>query len=162
MKKAVAVLGLALAGAIVFAPAAKADLPAFNEFKIVGAYGSTTEQTHFNSNSGQIPFLYVQVDPSVLKNNLKIKTIWQSPEFHAYNIKDIANYKGEAWITLVNWNKKNRHGEWEVEGVYKYKGQFSPEASASFVVTPEPLSMVLFGLGGLPIAARVLRRKQQA
>lgn len=130
---------------------------AFDEFRMVDAAGSYTDKSSFGWN--ETPYLYIKRNAPV---NLAI--FWLSPEnvsfFRPAQLNADNSY--EAWITLVNWEASKKAGEWKVKGF----GVRNPQdcATTSFMVTPtvtpEPLSLALFGIGGLPLAARFIRRKK--
>ncbi|NTV29158.1 MAG: hypothetical protein HGA80_03650 [Candidatus Omnitrophica bacterium] len=138
----------------------------FTIFRIVGAEGSKKEQTTFSLN--ETPWVYVKI----ANKKDKVSTEWLNQLDKTFVTKwTSVNKKGEAWISLAAWNSindKNKIGTWTISGFigeatrhgYKINDKICP-AEASFVVTPEPISMVLYGMGGLPLAAHFLRRRKQ-
>ena len=68
----------------------------------------------------------------------------------------------ERWITLADWDSVKKVGGWEVNSNYFYPAGTTGFASASFTVTPEPLAMTLFLIGGAPIAVSLIRKRKHA
>jgi len=135
---------------------------AFSEFKMVGSSGSTVEQTVFGWD--ETPYLYVKLPRVGVYAD--IETDWFSPEASSYEADKAVVLPGilgskSQWISLSNWNDVKQVGTWNVSGAYEYLLPCSTgEGVASFVVTPEPVSLLLYGLGGLPLAAHLTRRKK--
>lgn len=152
-----------------------------NAFKVVGSYGSTTEKTSFGWN--EKPYIYSRMPVAGIAD---FGSFWNDPE-NASRAADVFgvtlendnqevwySFTDEQWFTGTDEELPYRKtGEWSVLGYYFYSngamagdtgfgGCIDPSSCdvGKFVVTPEPVSMVLFGLGGLPLAARFLRKKQ--
>jgi len=156
---------LTLSVALLFTVLASSNACAdFSQFKMVGSAGSTVEKTTFDWN--ETPYLYVKLPRIGVYAD--INTDWLSPDTSIFEsnksvvLPGILDSKSQ-WISLEDWNDVKQIGTWTVSGTYGYLLPCaSGSGTASFVVTPEPVSLLLYGLGGLPIAAHLIRRRKTA
>ena len=115
--------------------------------------GSETEKTVFDLNdTTSSPYLYMVMP---LKGQAFTGTFWRSPEADLF-YTPTSGTEIKRWVPLADWKKI---GDWEVNSNYFYNNGDTGFAKATFTVTPEPLAMILFAVGGLPIAARLYKRK---
>ncbi len=137
--------------------------PLFEDFRTVNGLNSRTTQTSFGWD--EIPYLYVKLSEA---GAASIRSSWLSPLSKEYlRSKNLlaSNTITEFWLTPVSWQDKRTAGEWTING-----SLFESSASnavldsrtTSFVITPEPGSLILFGIGGIPLVAHILRRHRPA
>jgi hypothetical protein len=156
----------------------------FCAFNIVdNTPGATTWSGPVTADSYQDPILSLSQTPVLyFKLSLptdKIDGMWiregNSP-FEPFGDVSPSNVvTGEGWISPAMWASlptSSKIGSWSVLGHIKGTNSWSIDSNgdldcptcaiANFVVTPEPMSMVLYGMGGLPLAAHFLRRRKVA
>jgi hypothetical protein len=129
----------------------------FSDFKTVGSNVSTAEQTSFSLS--ETPYLYYKLSSPVVSG--KIITTWLLGS-DAFVLKAPTTPAGEGWLSLTTWDTVKKAGTWDIRGYLKDNGTYSDCKTTSFVVTPEPMAMVLYGLGGLPITVFLYRRRKTA
>ncbi len=134
----------------------------FDTFNIVGEDQSTTVKSVFNLSD--TPYLHI-VLPDNVKGFVNISTEWSNGSKNFFkNWKLCSTYESESWYTPRNWNRikdSKKIGEWTVEGTFLSRNNKSGIGCASFaVVTPEPAAIMLYGIGGLPMAFAFLRRRR--
>jgi hypothetical protein len=133
----------------------------FEEFRTVGALNSSISKTVFGWED--TPYLYVKLSAA---GAASIRSTWLSPINKEYlRSKNLLNSNTltEFWLSPVSWQDKRALGNWSLSG-----GLFETSTSkasldsrvANFVITPEPASLLLFGIGGVPLAAHILRRRK--
>lgn len=130
----------------------------FDEYKIVGSSGSFVEKTVFGFD--ETPYLYMR-----LPANGKSFTgsFWRNPAASAFYASTTGSTTDRnRWITLTDWATVKKVGEWEVNSNYFYTTGETGFGTTSFTVTPEPLAMTLFLIGGAPIAVSLIRKKKNA
>jgi hypothetical protein len=128
---------------------------AFDTYRMVGALNETTEKTVFGFD--ETPYLYLKLPAEGQASSV---SFWQDPRgapfYTAANGTDI-----ERWISIADWNSVKKTGRWEVNSNYFYTNGDTGSGSTSFTVTPEPLAVTLFLMGGAPIAADIYRRRRR-
>lgn len=145
----------------------------FTQYTIVGAIGDkeTNEKLVFGFN--ETPYLYMKLPDT---GNVFTGSFWRDPDA-SISYVSTKNTGPEAshisasgsglisgldrWITLSNWDTVKKVGEWEVNSNYFHTNGSTGFSTASFTVTPEPIAMVLFVIGGLPIAASLYRNRNK-
>ncbi len=76
------------------------------------------------------------------------------------------SFNDNRWFGLNGWQEIRKTGDWDINAWsvvfdgFRIAGKFNGDAS--FTVTPEPVSAVLFWLGGGLLAAQVVRKKRKA
>lgn len=137
-------------------------------------YGSLEYKDTFDIDTEQ-PFLYCQFDVDDLVTGTDYfsgtefasiinASAWHAPSGTYYDIA-LQHYSvdGETvsyWLGLDSWEDNKELGEWSVSTVFTNTTLLETKvggASASFTVTPEPVSLLLMGLGGTAI---FFRKKQ--
>ncbi|MHA1558849.1 MAG: PEP-CTERM sorting domain-containing protein [Alphaproteobacteria bacterium] len=124
----------------------------------------------------ETPFVYSKVRDAVAKDgNKKVKFImswdWFYQDMLVESLSGSKTQKGKSEYTFVNsqghrgakkwekaWDKEVAAGSWKVTTTWENAGYGGSE-DLSFIVTPEPISTVLFLVGGLPLGASLLRKK---
>ncbi|NTV30089.1 MAG: hypothetical protein HGA80_08430 [Candidatus Omnitrophica bacterium] len=166
MKKLFYIWAAAVILTMITTSASFASFVPFNEFKIVGSSGDTSWSGSTDSNGlpifslTQTPVLYLQ-----LPNNFifaDINTTWNSPTGPSYDKDKYQSFwqGNNVWLSLSKWNTVKTTGTWTVDGSYNALLCKTGSAQASFVVTPEPMALTLYGIGGLPLLAHFIRRRK--
>lgn len=125
---------------------------------------------------GQTPWVYIKFKLAdlALSSPLQMRWVWSSltdPNITETQLEKIIltglGTDKEVWKSAPQpwWNNNGGPGIWTVDvnwvNVFGNGSTGQGLSSANFSVTPEPLSSALFLLGGAPLAARILRRKNQ-
>ncbi len=142
----------------------------FDYFKMVGAAElgnsslSQTNPARATYGLNETPYLYYHVTPAPTVTQ-SVLTLWFHKAEPGVLVPDTATPADtESWLSLSNWNSlsdEQKLGDWRVTGFLKQGRTLLDCKTVSFVVTPEPMAMVLYGIGGLPLAAHFLRRRKQ-
>ena len=128
---------------------------------------STTQKSTFSLN--EKPFTFIQFNPGDLNTDrpMFLKWVWQfgqGPSLATVREK-ITNFDDNPlnlWNSLDNWDLYKKVGNWSVK-VNWWNGLGSMGSGiANFVVTPEPVSSLLFLVGGVTLAATRLRKKKHS
>jgi hypothetical protein len=148
-------------------PAFEAAAQAYNDASdpIDGNRDNAVQQTY--DYTTETPYLYVHLTSAATEIYA-----WLSPTSASFSdipteLTQVASSGLSRWFSLTNWSTVKEMGQWTVTGS-QFGGTVTDNlascqgscAATSFVVTPEPMSMILFGMGGLPIAAHLLRRRK--
>jgi len=152
MNKTIRSTGFLILALLTFTPNSFA---AFDEYKIVGSSGSFIEQTVFGLDDPS-PFLYMRLPDS---GQAFTGSFWRDPDAAIF-YKSTTGTSLDRWINLSDWATIKKVGEWEVTSNYFYNNGNTGFASANFIVTPEPLAMTLFLIGGAPIAVSLIRKRK--
>lgn len=163
MKKILLILaGLTLLGRLAYAAPAQED---FRKFYTVDSIGSTVEKNTFSLS--ETPFLFVKLPPVNNERYGEVFTNW----IFGSSVQDSANTTGilgqeKFWLSPLNWSSIAQPGTWLIDGSYFIIKESNDSlkkfgnTSYNFTVTPEPISMMLFGLGGAVLGLVGLRRKK--
>ena len=146
---------LALGLTITTAPAFASVPVCENGFCAVESNGSVMPKDTFSF--GEQPFLKLELPASAADFSV---VMYRSPNSD-FGLADLSSsVGGDKWYTLnaVNWSNPNVIGEWSASASYFDGAWISKDTT--FTVTPEPLAMILFAVGGLPIAANLYRRRK--
>ena len=156
-KKITATVLLILAMAA-FAPNSfAASVAPFEQYKIVGSSGSFTEKTVFGFEDPS-PYLYMRLPEN---GQAFTGSFWRDPDATIFYMSTAGSTPDrDRWITLSDWATVKKVGGWEVNSNYFYTNGATGFGSTSFTVTPEPLAMTLFLIGGAPIAVNIYRRRR--
>lgn len=125
--------------------------------------GSTTFEDEFTL-TGEKPWLYMNIPGDPVLNGLAISW-WDAPS----NTQQELVYDGsvssnQVWLALddATWDSIKEVGAWKVDGSYSIVTNnfdvVQEKGSANFTVTPEPISSVLFLVGGAGLVARRFRK----
>ncbi|NTV30088.1 MAG: hypothetical protein HGA80_08425 [Candidatus Omnitrophica bacterium] len=166
MKKTILMMALVLAASVIFTGTARADLPTFDKFYMVSQADalalntSAAEKTSYDLS--ETPYLYVHLSSAM---DVNLMTFWGNFD-DGHNTATFTPSTGSGqdfFLTPTDWTTQKSLGNWDVFGSYKTQQNIPCDTcgTTSFVVTPEPMSMVLYGMGGLPLAAHFLRRRKQ-
>ncbi len=126
-----------------------AEASYFEEIYMTNMDGGTTPVDVFDWH--EQPWLFVRVPESDPSDQLRVDwSWWHSPDSDITQSFDTTT-DTVAWLTLDDWDSAKRAGDWQVNAAYFYTGGERGGGSTSFTVTPEPVSSVLFLLGGLSL-----------
>ena len=125
---------------------------------------NTHKETTFELKD-ETPFVYLRLKHLDKKEDLSINYVWTHgtdtyKQTETYS--DIASLKN--WQSLDIWNSVRAVGDWTVITSWGYLGKgcdMITKTSRFSVVTPEPVSMILFGLGAGVLGLSRLRRKKK-
>ena len=125
----------------------------------------TTPQTTFGWN--ETPFVYLELSGINPGRTLNLQNIWK----YGGSVEDTQTFTSTGssltdWRGLSNWLGtglgSRKAGDWTVETTWGYNGsKYTTTAKNAFSVTPEPVSLVLFGLGAGVLGLSRLRRKKK-
>ncbi len=121
----------------------------------VNEIGSTKPKDTFSLN--ETPYLYMHLPEEGYSVAV---TFWLSPSNNiSYESTGLLTEQ-DIWITPSNWENHKEIGKWQINAGALYSLGTGYTASTSFNVTPEPLAMILFLIGGAPVAMGILKRKR--
>ena len=130
----------------------------FEEYKIVGSAGSFDEKTVFGFDDSS-PYIYMRLPEN---GQSFTGSFWRDPDATSFYTSTVGTTPDRnRWIKLADWDTIKKAGEWEVSSNYFYTTGETGFGIASFTVAPEPLAMVLFMVGGTPIAASLYRKRKK-
>lgn len=121
----------------------------------VDSSGSTVADNTFGFD--ETPFLYMKL---TLTDSGLTQSFWNAPGGASYFEMNGPNSDIERWQSLTDWNTRREPGEWTINSNVFYADGATGTSVANFTVTPEPLAMTLFFVGGAPIAASLIRKKK--
>jgi hypothetical protein len=135
-------------------------------FYTVASNGSTDYVNEFALN-GAKPWLYINAPLTTVLNGMALSW-WDAPSESAPEFMFVNPVSSnQIWVSLNDsvWDSIKEVGTWNVDAYYSLStldsGSFtvvSNPGAASFTVTPEPVSSVLFLLGGAGLIARRFKR----
>lgn len=133
----------------------------FTEIYTTGSNGGTAPKSTFGWN--ETPWLYLKLPNPGLNVS---SAWWQSPNSKYYFTSTEPNNNQERWLTLNNWNDVKSSGPWSIDASYFYANNPNNpigNGKTTFVVSPEPISSILFLVGGAAlIGSRKFRKKRKA
>ena len=127
----------------------------YNQIFMTDANGSTTPKTNFGWN--ETPWLYVKL--SEIAESIT-SAWWTDPNGNKYKIFD-AFSTDDIWLSPLNWSTIKKLGEWTITAVSHLDSGTVNQGRLSFTVTPEPVSSLLFILGGGALAGTKLMRSRK-
>ena len=139
----------------------------FDEIMMVDQSGSYVEQDEFWPGDTS-PWLYLKLPESQITGQFAdlnfTFSCWQDPQSAMHSETGGLSLNRENWISLSSWDSiphNDKIGDWNVcAGFIGFVGMGS--GSTSFTVNPEPISMILFLFGGMPLAASLYQKKKKA
>ncbi len=123
--------------------------------------------------SGQTPWVYLKLKLSDLNLNSPLHVLWSwsnytdsslnETKLQHFNLAGLPTDK-EIWSVAPQpwWLTTGKPGKWTVDVAWLNSRGAMGTSTATFNVTPEPLSSALLFFGGLPLAAVLLRKKKAA
>jgi len=152
---------LIVLSAFIFTPNASAGFAAgdLDTFKIVGSAGSTEGQNIFTLD--QTPYIYMGITGSV-SGTADFAHLLSDPNgagYAAFTSENIGS-DNAVWYSFSNWDTIKKAGEWEAVSFFN-KGSDIGSGWDNFTVTPEPLAMTLFLIGGAPMAMNLYKKKRK-
>ncbi len=134
-------------------------------------YNSITNE--YNYHTTETPWVYLKLKLSELNVAAPLKLMWSWSSFNnpsntetkltQLNLAGLSSDK-EIWSSAPEpwWSTNGGHGKWTVDVAWLNAKGAMGTSTATFNVTPEPISSALFLFGGLPVAAALLRKKKLA
>ena len=116
---------------------------------------STTPQYSFDQ--GETPYLYMNLS---IPDGAIAATIsgWNDPDGLGYFSDVEISADTQRWASLSDWNSVEKTGPWTIHANYFDFFGNNSVASTDFHVVPEPATMSLLLLGGIPL---FFKRKQR-
>jgi len=146
-----AITFLMLAGFLTISAPASAGLDTYT----VGSSGSTVAKDTFSFD--ETPFLYMKLPEDDFNF---ASSFWHAPSTSTHFASDGPGSIGKRWISLADWESVKEVGDWTIDSNVFYSNGLTATSFTSFTVTPEPLAMTLFLIGGAPIAVSLIRKKK--
>ncbi len=140
-----------------------------NNSTTLADYNSITNEYHYNN--GQTPWVYLKLKLADLNLAAPLKVLWSwssftdpydtQNQYNEYNLAGLSTDK-ELWSATPEpwWSAQSNHGKWTVDVAWLNAQGSLGTSTATFNVTPEPISSALFLFGGVPMAAALLRKKK--
>ena len=127
----------------------------FVELFPVNSSISTTPQYSFDQ--GETPYLYMNLS---IPDGAIAATIsgWNDPDNLGYFSDFEVNANTERWAFLSNWSSVEKVGPWTIHANYFDSTGNNIVASTDLNVVPEPATMSLLLMGGIPL---LFKRKQR-
>lgn len=127
----------------------------FVELFPVNSSISTTPRHSFDQ--GETPYLYMKL---AIPDGAIASTIsaWNDPDGLGYFSDVEVNANTERWAFLPDWNSVEKVGPWTIDANYFDSKGNAIIASMDFNVVPEPATMSLLLMGGIPL---FFKRKQR-
>lgn len=121
----------------------------FDQIFMTSQNGSTDIRTTYDLN--ETPWLYLKLPESSLNFT---GAWWNDPDNNAHFVSQGPTTDQEIWLSLLDWSTVKEAGQWNVNAFYSAANGAYGTGSTSFTVTPEPLSSLLFIVGGATLACR--------
>jgi len=130
-------------------------LTGFTDLFTTDSFGSTTPKDIFSLE--ETPYLYMslEIPDGAIANTV---SAWNAPDSLAYFSSSALSTDTERWVTLSNWESVKKPGKWTINANYFDSFGNNAVASTDFNVVPEPATMSLLLMGGIPM---LLRRKRR-
>ena len=127
----------------------------FVELFPVNSPVSTTPQHYFDQ--GETPYLYMKL---AIPDGASAATIsaWNDPDSLGYFSDVEVNADTQRWAFLSNWSSVEKVGSWTIHANYFDSKGNNIVASTDLNVVPEPATMSLLLMGGIPL---LFKRKQR-
>ncbi|NOZ68813.1 MAG: hypothetical protein GXP46_06120 [Deferribacteres bacterium] len=138
----------------------------------VGSSGSTVEKTTFSWT--EVPWLYFELPAGAGTRNIVTQSWWNDPNNiqRGYITQNEADNTIKVWQSLgsTKWNSIKKQGQWTILAQYDTtSSKTTGQGKTSFIVNgpppppppviPEPVSSVLFLVGGTILGIRYWKRK---
>lgn len=125
----------------------------------------------YNYGLGATPWVYLKLKLEDLHLSSPLKVLWSwssyiNPYDTAIHYEEFSLFgqagDKEIWSSAPQpwWNTQYGPGKWTVDLAWLNAQGARGTSTATFNVTPEPLSSALFLFGGVPVAAALLRKKR--
>jgi hypothetical protein len=155
-------------------PAGADAPPDFIDIYTVDADGSTAAKSSYDIS--QTPWLYLHIPGQynagtdwtpIVGANWSLNS---DPNHFSITMKSgVKTTDREFWLTPLNWNSIKSLGDWSIYAGYVYfNSTFTPQQTSSGIqngatltITPEPISMALFGLGAGVLGLAGFRRRKK-
>ena len=134
--------------------------------------GSTVKKDVFGWD--EKPYVFIQFDVDELNTNWPLFVRWKwkfmgkgHPFWEFERVTDFSDNPLNIWDSLDNWDSCKKVGKWRVETawwsptLYNSGKEGLGRHKVNFTVTPEPVSSILFLVGGASLAATRLRRRKK-
>ncbi|MBU4305364.1 MAG: PEP-CTERM sorting domain-containing protein [Candidatus Omnitrophica bacterium] len=150
------ILGLAVILLFGFLYVEQNAFAGFETYTVNGS-GDTTRKDTFGLD--EIPFLYMKLPQAGLNFS---SSFWHAPSGGDSFVSEGPDSKTERWLSLTDWTSIKEVGKWSIDSNVFYSNGTTATSFASCSVTPEPLAMILFLIGGLPLAFNLVRKRRQS
>lgn len=156
----ISIVGFLMCFSLIFeqtkAEAAEID---FEKLYTTGS-GSPDEVLKNEFTLNETPYLFMQLPTGEELSDFTV-SFWHGPT----NNTSVMTFGGAGltrWATPANWDAVKEVDEWDIDASWYNSGTGNGGTGhTSFTVTPEPIAMILFMVGGLPIATSLYRNRRK-
>ncbi|VAX35654.1 hypothetical protein MNBD_UNCLBAC01-1739 [hydrothermal vent metagenome] len=149
--------GLFMCFSLILGQAQADALDFMNLYTTASGFPDETPKNKFDFT--ETPYLFLELPEG---ENLAEFTVsfWQGTN-NQTSVITIGASETKRWTTPNNWDIVKEVGDWTINASwFNSNTNNSGVGSTTFTVTPEPVSTILFFVGGVPMAFRLYKRRR--